>query len=67
MALEVFMADAIRAVQRGESLQQVLPQSFNWPLFLVAWGLMAVPALGLLRQYFARRWLTAPLSEEPKV
>lgn len=55
LALDVFMADAIRAVQRGESLQQVLPQSFNWPLFLVAWGLMAIPAIGLLRQYSSRR------------
>jgi hypothetical protein len=55
LALEVFMTDAIRAVQRGESLQSVLPQSFNWPLFLVAWGLMAIPAIGLLRQYFSRR------------
>ena len=55
LALEVFMTDAIRAVQRGESLQGVLPQSFNWPLFLVAWSLMAIPAIGLLRQYFSRR------------
>lgn len=55
LALGVFMADAIRAVQRGESLQHVLPQTFNWPLFLVAWALMAVPAVDLARQNFARR------------
>lgn len=55
LALDVFMADAIRALQHGESIQHVLPQSFNWPLFLVAWVLMAVPAVDLLRQRSARR------------
>jgi len=55
LALYVFMADAIRAVQRGESIQQVLPPSFNWPLFLVAWALMALPAVELLRQAIARK------------
>lgn len=60
LALYVFMADAIRAVQRGESVQQVLPPSFAWPLFLVAWGLMAVPAIALLRQALAQRWQVHP-------
>ena len=55
LALVVFMADAIRTVQRGESIQLMLPVTFNWPLFLVAWALMALPAVGLVRQYFARR------------
>ena len=60
VALYVFMADAIRAVQRGESLEHVLPQSFNWPLFLVAWALMAVPAIDLFRKYFSGRWAASP-------
>jgi hypothetical protein len=55
LALDIFMADAIHAVRRGESLQHVLPQSFNWPLFFVAWGLMATSVLDLGRQYLARR------------
>ncbi len=55
LALYVFMADAIRAVSRGESVQTMLPVAFNWPLFLVAWALMALPAVELVRQYFARR------------
>ena len=55
LALDIFMADAIRAVLRGAPVQQVLPQTFHWPLFLVAWALMALPAVQLLRQYFARR------------
>lgn len=55
LALYVFMADAIGAARRGESIQTMLPVTFNWPLFLVAWVLMALPAFGLLRQFFARR------------
>lgn len=55
LALYVFMADAIRAIRHGESIQHLLPQSFNWPLFLVAWGLMMVSVVELTRQYFARR------------
>ena len=55
LALDVFMADAIRAVLQGQPAQHVLPQTFNWPLFLVAWALMAVPAVDLLRQFLGRR------------
>lgn len=55
IALYVFMADALRAVRHGESIQQMLPVTFNWPLFLVAWVLMALPAVELVRRYFARR------------
>lgn len=55
LALYVFMADAIGAVRRGESVQTMLPVTFNWPLFLVAWTLMALPAVALVRQQLARR------------
>lgn len=55
LALYVFMADAIRAVRHGDSLQELLPQSFNWPLFLFAWALMAVSAADLGRQLAAQR------------
>jgi hypothetical protein len=55
LALYVFMADALRTVSRGESIQEMLPVNFNWPLFLVAWVLMAQPAMALVRQHLARR------------
>ncbi len=55
LALYVFMADAIHAVRHGDSIQTMLPMTFNWPLFLLAWVLMAVPAVELVRGHFACR------------
>jgi hypothetical protein len=50
IALYVFMTDALRVVgQGGDALAKVLPQEFNWPLFLFALLLMAVPVLNELR------------------
>lgn len=44
IALYVFMADALQVASQGEAaIRQVLPKSFNWPLFLVALALMAAP------------------------
>jgi hypothetical protein len=44
LALYVFMADALSALPRGfEAAQAVLPKTFNWPLFWVAFTLMAAP------------------------
>jgi hypothetical protein len=44
LALYVFMADALSALDRGlEATQTVLPTTFNWPLFWVAFALMAAP------------------------
>ena len=68
LALYVFMADALRiAPQGGKALRHMLPESFDWPLFLLAIGLMALPVLALLGQRSepgppstepdARRWL----------
>ena len=46
LALAVFMIDAWRMLPNGrEAVQQVLPTTFNWPLFWVALVLMASPAL----------------------
>jgi hypothetical protein len=49
MALYVFMADSIRVAEGGvNALRNVLPQTFNWPLFCIALLLMAAPILELL-------------------
>ncbi len=49
LGLCVFMEDAIAAArQGGEAVRNVLPRSFNWPLFCGALLLMAAPALQLL-------------------
>src|SRR5688500_18284864 len=46
LALSVFMIDAWRALpQVRDAVLQVLPTTFNWPLFWVALLLMALPAL----------------------
>jgi hypothetical protein len=44
LALAVFMADSIRALPGGlDTVRQVLPTAFNWPLFGAALLLMATP------------------------
>lgn len=44
LALYVFMADAIAALPRGSgAVRQVLPEKFNWALFVVALLLMSLP------------------------
>jgi hypothetical protein len=46
LALYLFMADSIRVANRGlDALRDVLPQSFNWPLFCLALMLMAAPVI----------------------
>jgi hypothetical protein len=53
LALASFMIDAWRALPGGrDAVLQVVPTTFNWPLFLVALVLMASPAL---HQVVARR------------
>jgi hypothetical protein len=50
VALAVFTIDAWRALPDGrDAVLRVLPATFNWPLFWVAWLLMASPALHRLR------------------
>lgn len=61
IALAVFMADAWSALPGGrDAILQVLPTSFNWPLFLVALVLMAAPIVhqlvGLALMSRSRRW-----------
>jgi hypothetical protein len=46
LALAVFMVDAWRALPDGrDAVLQVLPTTFNWPMFWVALLLMASPVL----------------------
>ena len=51
LALFTFMADAIRTAEKGaEALRTMLPDRFNWPLFVVALTLMAWPVAQSARQ-----------------
>jgi hypothetical protein len=55
LALYVFMADTLAAAARGvEAIRTVLPEKFNWPLFVVAWLLMAAPVLQTGWQFILR-------------
>jgi hypothetical protein len=56
LALYVFMADALRVADQGvEVIRNVLPASFNWPLFGVAFALMAAPVIRLAHELWTRR------------
>lgn len=55
LALYVFMADALQAVRLGAEARTVLPVSFNWPLFAIALGLLAVPIVEVLAQVTKRQ------------
>ena len=49
LALYTFMADSLRVAGQGtEVLRNVLPTSFNWPLFCVALVLMTAPMVQLV-------------------
>jgi hypothetical protein len=49
LALYLFMADSIRVAHGGvDAIRNVLPQSFNWPVFCVALLLMAAPIAELM-------------------
>ena len=61
LALVIFMADALRALPHGRAaVEQALPLTFDWPLFLVALVLMAAPVVHLAwRGVSYRRWVGA--------
>jgi len=53
LALYVFMVDAWRAATHGPTaMRHMLPERFQWPLFVVALLLMAAP---ILNRWFPRR------------
>lgn len=61
LALYVFMADALRVAGEGEeALRNLLPVRFNWPLYSMAWLLMASPVLELALKAVRLRGHTAP-------
>lgn len=65
LALYVFMTDAIHALGQGiQALRNLLPVWFNWPLFLAALGLMALPVLELA--WRARRQRASGGREAPR-
>jgi hypothetical protein len=45
LALYVFMADSLGAVSRGLDVRAIVPTAFNWPLYGVAFTLMAAPVV----------------------
>jgi len=56
LALYAFMADSLRAAGNGiTAIRNVLPVSFDWPVYLVAVMLMAAPLVDVSRQLVARR------------
>src|SRR5205823_3198576 len=56
LSLYVFMADAIHAVDKSETaLRNLLPVSFNWPMFSAALLLLAVPIVDVCRGVWRRR------------
>jgi hypothetical protein len=55
LALYVFMEDALRAVSGGaDAIRTVLPIRFDWPLFIIALGLMAAPIIHTGKQIRSR-------------
>jgi hypothetical protein len=62
LALYVFMTDALAAANRGfEAMYNVLPSSFNWPLFLLALVLMGMPVAQQLLERKPLRRISARL------
>jgi hypothetical protein len=55
LALYVFMADALSALHHGLDASMVLPETFNWPLFCLAFSLMAAPLMRSAWRQLQRR------------
>ena len=55
LGLYVFMADALRIAGQGEAaLRNLLPATFNWPVFMLALALMSVPVANAFRQLLVK-------------
>lgn len=56
LALYIFMTPALQVMQGGEqAVRQVLPNSFNWPLFGLALILLAAPIMDMGWQLLRRK------------
>jgi hypothetical protein len=61
LALYVFIADSLHVLHQGlDATMTVLPQAFNWPLFVVAVALMAAPIADIV-------WRMQPGSAQRRV
>src|SRR6185503_16861436 len=57
LALGMFMADSIRALPGGpDTVRQVLPTAFNWPVFCASLLLMATPLAHTGWRSLSSRW-----------
>jgi hypothetical protein len=66
LALYLFMEDAIRVAGDGpQTLRELLPTRFNWPLFCIALPLMGAPVADLCRQLWRRR--AVPLADPQSI
>lgn len=64
LALVVFMSDAIQSLGGGiDAIRSVLPTQFNWPLFIIALLLMAVPIGDVIHQIWTMRPTRQPSAE----
>jgi hypothetical protein len=63
LALYAFTADALSAAQSpGSAVQEVLPDQFHWPLFILALALLAAPVVEVSLKLWLRRLAPAALS-----
>jgi hypothetical protein len=63
LALYVFMADTLRAaLSKSGIVRGVLPDRFNWPLFLAALALLAAPIVDASVKLWSRRLASATLA-----
>jgi hypothetical protein len=62
LALYTFMRDSLATLSQGEAgLREMLPTHFEWSLFSLALGLMALPVLTLFRSVLSYK----PVSPDP--
>lgn len=59
LGLYVFMADAIHIAGQGEAaLRNLLPVTFNWTVFILAFAFMSAPVMDALRQMMSKNAVT---------
>jgi len=66
LALYTFMADTLPALLSRSGVRGVLPQRFNWPLFMVALALLAAPIVDAGLRLRSRGPARAGLSPTPE-